>query len=334
MFLSDDEVLGENQKPPQDQNHCDTIELEQFLRFWTHPPEYLLNQVLALRFPKQSESIEEREPFVLNGLERYALGDAILQGILRGRNEDKIQKDIRASGQLPFGGFGDFTFAKTFDEASALAQIIEAEQFQAFDDPVYVNIPLSKGHLRGALTQVGPSGILDFGFARVGSKQMLRLWIRHLCLCASTDASEVSQKSVHIGRGKDGPKKTRICFGPIDNPKETLESLVTLFLFGSSRALPFFPKSSAAYATKMVTPTLKKDGTPRGDPPSDALRDARKAWNDTVRGNKVIIEGEWRNAAIQRLFGTEAPFDPGASGFVEITLAVFRPLLENWSAQT
>jgi len=312
----------------------EVVELDQLLRFWGHPPEYLVSQVLNLKFSRKSESIDDREPFTLTGLDVYALGDFILKDLAQKNHKDRIQQNVRSSGQLPLGVFGDFTFDKTHEEALILAQMIEAEAFEPFSDPIYVNINCPSGILTGALPKVGPTGILDFGFARLGSKQILKLWIKHLCLCATTKPVDIAHNSVHIGRGEKKQETARIRFGPVEDPAAILDTLIGFYLRGQSQALPFFPKSSYAYAKRIINPARYKDGRLKGDPPVDARKEADKQWEDQRQRGGKIKPGEWQNPAIQRLFGAEAPFDEDVSDFIKLAVTIFDPVLKNMEANS
>lgn len=279
------------------------IALDELVRFFENPSAYFLEKRLGLAVLRSEETLEEEEPFVPDALDRYLLTSEIVDALLRGDEPEDIRRRIRARGGLPHGAAGDVVFEEVSQSARELAEKIRC-QAGSNRRPVEVDVTLGSVRLCGWLGDVTERGRLTYRPAQIKAKDRLRLWIRHLALCAARPDG-VSMVSVHIGTGKNDVFR----LDPVRDPEKYLGDLVELWLEGRRAPLPFFPESSWVYAEKCK-------GMPTADPPA---RLCATAWEDRYKER-----GDAYDPAVRTAFRGVDPLD---ETFAAIACRVFGPIL-------
>jgi exonuclease V gamma subunit len=162
---------------------------------------------------------------------------------------------------------------------------------------------------------------VEHTFSSPSPRRLLALWIRHLAL----GALGLADKSTLVAREEKGPKIQ--VFGPLPaaRARAHLDELVTLFVAGHSRALPFLPAVSHKYVHGLRIGTIK-DGPKR---PEDALNTAVSEYD---RG-EAEREPHAPLAFDQRLPPFDARFDEDAlkiedTDFHRLALGVYVPIFE------
>jgi exodeoxyribonuclease V gamma subunit len=112
-------------------------------------------------------------------------------------------------------------------------------------------------------------------------------------------------------KGKD-PQWVAYEFLPVENSQEILENLLEIYWAGLLIPLHFFPRSSWAYAERVLE---------KGDPLENALENARSTWI----GN-YYTPGECEDVYYQLCFTNTDPLD---SEFQDMAGEVFGPLLDH-----
>ncbi|MGQ9795293.1 exodeoxyribonuclease V subunit gamma [Desulfosoma sp.] len=282
------------------------VALDDLIRFFEDPCAWFLEKRLGMILSKKEDALEDEEPFGLNDLERYRLADEILAGLLQKEDPQQIQRRVRGRGWLPHGVAGDLLFEETLQSTQAMAEKVADERGMS-RRVVEVDIPVGAVRLRGWLRDVTERGRLVYRPAQIKAKDRLRLWIRHLALCA-VRPSCVDLKSVHIGRGKEKEDVFRLT--SVDAPEKHLADLVQLWREGHQRPLPFFPESSWIYA-------LKSCKTARRSPPAEICG---KTWKDDFSR-----KGEAFRPSVRTAF---RGLDPLNDTFVHLADRVFGPILK------
>ena len=312
-----------------EERSIETLSLEQLIRFWKHPCDYLLTQVLNVRYPFRNSEIETREPLAINKLKEHSLNRSLLHGLMEGKTPEEIRKELRGTGHLPIGNFGDKVFDAALMTTQTYANLAQRYTTSLLNEPIYIDIKTDNFGLLGALTQVGRGGIVEYDVSRISGKHLLQVWIRHLCLCMSGDEPRVEHRSVLIGKGEDEP--SALVFRSVKKPIEHLAQIVRLYQEGCRRALPFFPKSSYAYAEKYLA--LSLSGEEEHSIIQEAISAANIQWNGSNWGANGQVPGEKEDLVIQRFYEDQEPFSLDAPEASTLALEVFRPIFSHLEEQ-
>ncbi|WP_312600626.1 exodeoxyribonuclease V subunit gamma [Pseudomonas luteola] len=96
--------------PPHEQD--EPLSLNQLQDFLRHPVRHFFSQRLKVHFEEIAIPTQDKEPFVLDGLTRYALSESLLDAALKA--PERAEEALRAQGQrlqrsglLPLAGFGE-----------------------------------------------------------------------------------------------------------------------------------------------------------------------------------------------------------------------------------
>ena len=279
------------------------VDLEQFVRFFTHPTRYFVRERLGIRLEEDEGLLEAREPFELDPLSGYQLRQAILEGRLRGKPLGELHAAARAAGLLPHGVVGDVLLRREASRVEAFARRVEVRRPAAIEEAIAVDLDLGPIRLHGRLGDLGRQGRFVYRFATIKVKDRISLWIHHLLL-NRLGPPGVTPES--LGLGEDG----EVRFATVADADAELRRLADLYWAGVRRILSLFPESSYAYAK---TYRLADDS-------EAALAEAHKVWDE----NEFTGRGEATDAYHRLVFRGA---DPLGGEFAPLAEAVFLPLL-------
>ena len=223
------------------QDETDQLDLKNLHRFIAHPLKYFFNNLLKVYF-EYGEEIDNDEPLSLHKLDAWQVKNHLGNDILKGHSDS--YKILKARGMLPHGTAGSLEFGKIWQEQQS--RLKELKNFSNLaTKSISVNLDLEdKYHLYGEITNYYTGrGLMHYSASSLNGKNLLRLWIDHLCLCADSQSHDqdfswliASDQTVSFSRL--GPEVAR----------EQLLDYYRLFKKGQTEILPIFPKSSYAYA--------------------------------------------------------------------------------------
>ena len=280
------------------------ISVDDLCRFFMNPAKFFLNKRLGVHLEDRADVLDEREPFTLEGLERYKVENDLLEKALRGRDIRLEFERLRASGAIPPGTPGECWFEETRDAIEGLAQKVRGLRGGDALAPVTVDLAISDFRICGPVSGLYPGGLIRHR-CRESNRHLVALWVTHLVLECMSGVS-----------GSPRPLLSAMCTGksdcifdcPEDSPK-LLGELLEIYWQGLRRPAPFFPNSSLAYAEALMKGK---------DNPGE---DARKCWE----GNDYNY-GEMQDPYMRRCFPT---FDPrGSYEFARIAETVVMPALK------
>jgi exodeoxyribonuclease V gamma subunit len=259
------DFLAERLPPPGGAS----IQLSSLVRFLEHPVKAFLRERLSFYAGDIPEEPSDALAVEMNPLERWALGDRLLEARLGGADLDRAVMAERGRGLLPPGPLGDAALAEVMAVVEALVAEVRALPCgQADAVPVDVNLSLPGGRsLVGAVPGVRGSTVLRCTYSKLGPKHRLRAWALFLALSAAHP--EMAPSAVTIGQAAgSSPRKPRISvstLSPLGEDEEVLRLeamkwlavLVDLYERGMREPLPIYCATSAAWAL-----ALRRDENP------------------------------------------------------------------------
>jgi exodeoxyribonuclease V gamma subunit len=290
---------------PEDAERWRAVTIEALSAFFSSPARFLVQNRLGIRLEKEAVLLDESEPFALDPLSAYRLGQSLLQHRLAGSDPMELLEVFRAAGDLPHGRVGEYLFARLSGEVDEFAARVRDLLPLGVPEPMDVAHAIGGFDVSGRLTGLSVQGCVQMRYAGIKGKDFLTIWLQHLLLCLTAPGIP-DRRSLLIGKGQAWS------LGPVDGAAQILEALLGVYRRGLSEPLPFFPESSLAFFEKLA------DGA--GDAPQ-ALSAARRHWLGSD-----YAPGESENPYHRLCFGDS---DPLGEDFKRLAVAVFQPLFEH-----
>ncbi|MBP0604533.1 exodeoxyribonuclease V subunit gamma [Aeromonas sanarellii] len=213
------------------------LELAELLRFYRQPARYFLNRRLKVWFELEEATIEDSEPFELDGLQHYQLKALLLDAHLTEGDSEIRRERLQLTGLLPQGWFGSLLLEDLDGEMGKLAARLRpwVAANEADKQAVEIDIALTQGQLQGWVdTQKGRALVVKPG--SFNGKDLLLAWIQHLCLSLSCAPGDTLLF--------DAKQSLRLPRLAADEARPRLAALVALWAQGMKRPLPFFPSTA------------------------------------------------------------------------------------------
>jgi exodeoxyribonuclease V gamma subunit len=293
-------------------------QLQDFLR---NPVRHFFSQRLKVFFETIEAPLADDEPFVLDALQRYSLGDSLLEAALIRLDQPDLAlqahaKRLQNSGLLPMAGFGESLQRELIEPLPDLLQRYQ-QLLALWPTPLASAVPISlqlaevsvEGWLSG-LHQRSDGAVLAITAIpnSIGSTKtrkwhrLIRPWVNHLVACASglsmTTALVASDDSLLLAPFEEAVSR------------RLLGDLLQAWQTGMREPLPIAVKTAFAWLGQ--------------SDPGKAEAAARKAYE----GDGLNFEGERRESpALARQF---ADFDALVADetFPDWCDALYRPLFE------
>jgi exodeoxyribonuclease V gamma subunit len=235
------------------------VEIEDLVRFGQHPVRAFLRQRLRISVTDFSDEVQDGLSVELDGLEKWGVGQRLLDARLTGVvGRTAVLAEI-ARGTLPPGVLGQPVIAEVFPIVDAIVAAAEAIiDGTGPTGSVDVRVRLPDGRsLGGTVPGVSADLLRTVTYSRVAPKHRMASWVRLLALTAAYPERAFSAAT--IGRvGKGGVTVVRIA--PLAEDAEgrrqaalrQLATLIDLHDRGMREPLPLYCATSAAYAEAVV----------------------------------------------------------------------------------
>ena len=288
-----------------------TVDLRDLCAFFGNPARFLLNKRLGIYLEEKTSMLEEREAFDIKGLEKYLLEQDLVERRLAGGNLKDFLPLTQASGKLPHGTPGECIFEALSQGVEGFVERTTPYMREATLEPIGLDLNISGFRLTGRIDAIYPERLLHYRYAKVKSRDRLKVWIHHLAL-NTLMADKYPRTSVLTGLSPKGREPEWVAweYSPVENSEEILARLLEGYWAGLVRPIHFFQDSSWAYAHMLLE---------RNKPGEDALNSARNTWTGSEYNR-----GECEDPYYQLCFGSTDPLDPEFQGIAE---EVFRPLI-------
>ncbi|WP_415238747.1 exodeoxyribonuclease V subunit gamma [Seleniivibrio woodruffii] len=216
-------------------------------RFFSNPPAYFLGRTLGIDLSIQQTAYPETERMVLDNLQEFQLRTETTASVLADGSPDDILAYAAATAQLPAGGLGEGYKARIVDSAVQMAnEITKHGQPRSADIDLTVNGLRIHGRIEG----ITDNGLIYPKTGGLKPKDLMRAMIRHVLLLKSGD----SIRTLLVNDKGDMAELSGEGF------KETLETLVRLFIDGHRAPLCFHPTEGFAAAKKTLKDSRKYSG--------------------------------------------------------------------------
>ncbi len=200
-----------------------------------------------------AEDGKDREPLVLDSLEKWQAGDVWLSQTQAGVSEDVIAQQLVRTGSIPAGSAGESVVRSLKQDAARIVASMQKAELSASTESLPIHLPIADVLLTGEVRGWTGSAIHRGMFSKVKVKYAVRLWIDHLL--ATATCNRVLEPAALIGR--DGKMVTLQGIEP-DQAIAHLETLAGIWRMGCCLPLPFFIDDSEKN-DKVVKPIWAKD---------------------------------------------------------------------------
>ena len=322
--------------PPLDEP---VLQLDDLVRFVEHPVRAFLRRRLGLYVSDRTDQLVDALPIDLDALEKWGVGDRLLQARLAGDDRHRATAAERARGLLPPGELAGAVLADVEGEVERLAEVVAALGFAPGPaDSLDVHVELPDGRsLIGTVPGWRSPTVLACTYSRLAAKHRLGAWVRFLAVSAARP--ELNADVVTVGRGAwhQPPRVARL--GPLAPTSEErqaralagLELVIDLYGRGMREPLPLACATSGAWAA----------AAHRGAGEDAAYREAGDEW----KGG--LFPGEMSDAEHRYVWGPGLGLDelmletvgddeagPGWDGadtrrFVVLSRRLWDPVLEH-----
>jgi exodeoxyribonuclease V gamma subunit len=283
---------------------------------------------LQLRLPRPETATDDLDPIDLDPLLQHGLGSALLEQLRTGATPEQAARRLIANAAVPAGLAGRFSANALRMEVEEVARVglarCAGERLDDldFDLDLEAVAGLGRCRLTGRLDQLWSDGRVELGFAKIGRRAELELWIRHLVLCAIADRrADVIARSIFVGRAESKESQDRVVvFERIHDPQTHLARLFEWAWSAEYAPLPFFPRTSWAFAEKVIAG--------KG---AMARREAHRIFEGGESQNFALPESE-EELEYARVWEGWSPLEssgklPVRYRFEEIARQFFEPLL-------
>ena len=273
------------------------LELEDLARFLSNPVQAFLSQRLEVSVGERPSELEDALPVEVEGLERYRIGERMLNARLSGVSLDDAQAAEIARGELPPGTLADRALEEitpTVEQIVSLAGIADTASLD-------VRVPLEDGRLlSGTVAGVAGGVLRAVSYSRVAARARIGAWVRLAALSAAYP--ERTFEAVIVGRTQGGVRKVTLPPLAAAAAREELAILADLYDRGMREPLPIGCDSSFAWAA------AARD---RQDP----VEAARRKWESAFK-----YDGEDKRPENQLAF----------DGVLTFAALLARPPAEDW----
>jgi exodeoxyribonuclease V gamma subunit len=305
----------------------EAIDVDELARFFENPTRAFLQSRLGVYLGHDATALESREPVDLDPLESWKLGDSLVKRIL---DDDEVDWRAHAmrSGDLPLGALGERTLAEIEPEARRIAEVAGRGREGPRLPPHEVSLDIDGVRIGGTLRDLWRGGQQRVQFSRLGRRQEIGMWVRHLVLNSIEDDG-LPRTTTIVGRPQRGDVYS-VSFRAVEAADLLLAELVGFYRDGMRRPLPLFESSSWAYVANM-----RKKSDRKG-----ALRGAAKKF--VKSGPDAAYGGDSSDPYVEQVYGQRPPFgesppvaDPGAEGpsFETAAMVVLGPMLDHRDEQ-
>ncbi len=266
------------------------VQLDSLVRFLEFPVRQFLRERLGWYGSGGSDEVKDALPVELDPLEKWGVGERILQARLAGSTPDEARAAEKGRGLLPPGALATHDLGEVEQAVDRLVAVTKDAGGVAVPDSVEVNLRLPDGRtLIGTVPDVheledeegAKSRIVRCLYSRLAAKHRLVAWAHFLALTAAHPEREVT--ALTVGRAEGSTRGApRIAVAELallaPSPDERRErallelaALVDLYDRGMREPLPLFATTSERFVS-----ALRREGR--------VVDECHQTWDASDRG--------------------------------------------------
>ncbi|MCW9708210.1 exodeoxyribonuclease V subunit gamma [Fodinibius salsisoli] len=277
--------------PPPDEEKKQ-LSLNQLISFYQHPIQYVMRNRLGIYLRTEEVITEDREPFALQGLDNYQVGQVLLDRYIKKKPLESYHEVLRSRDQLPEGWVGEQAYDKKITEvqnfATAISRAVEEEPL----DDLEVNLSVGGFHIVGHLSNLYTPCRLSYRFGSPRAKDLISFWVKHVVL---QTVSDDTYPNYSLFYAKDRYKTfVEYELSPVEDSVSLLERLLQGYWQGQQSMSYLFPESAFAFAEQLCQ--KKKEE-------AEAMKNAIRAWEPSYNG----YPGEGDDGYIRLAVGSDQP---------------------------
>ncbi len=277
------------------------VPLDDLVRFVNHPAKAFLRRRLQVSLFERDDELPDDLPVELDALQKWAVGDRLLQGRLRGLPLTVVHAAEQARGELPIGKLATNALSTIHETVEAIVAAVtdvdpdHAQPSRSLD----ARVRLPDGRLiHGTVAGIRPDDVVQqVVYSSLAAKHRLNAWVRLLVLTAARP--ETPWRARSIGKRRSGGSRgTTVTVAEIPplgaTPEERqatalrhLETLVDLWDRSMREVPPLATKTSAAWADAVLK---------GGSPVTKATREWESDWDypkeDKDPAHLLLLRGQ------------------------------------------
>ena len=235
------------------------INLDDLIAFFVHPAKSFLRRRLDVYLLESRDETSDAIPVELNPLEKWSLGDKLLDARLAGSDATAWTLAERARGTLPPGSLAEKEIETVGTNVEAV--LTAAAGLVSLEAPrvpltVRVSLPGGQRTIVGTVPDLVGDTIVQLKYSKLAAKHRLPAWLRLLAATATEPDRELTAVSVGRCRGSKTKAVSISSMAPLGaTPRERgvaavrlLDDLVDLYDRGMTEPLPLYCKTSGAWA--------------------------------------------------------------------------------------
>ena len=304
-----------------EESNLDEIAVRELRLLMERPWELFLKRLGAV-LPDAVSADADREPLVLNALERWSAGDNWVQRRLEDEGADSVAARLRRTGGFPGGGLGKTALDAIGHSAEEVVEHADLYGIAGTSTAIPIRLCVGATLVVGHVEDCTPQGIRRATYSKLSARWMRRLWLDHLLRASVATNRPGTALLVGRGRAEDmieiPPVTQEVALGQ-------LESLVRLYRLARRMPLPFFP-DSVEKVMGGASPDLESDTDVQ-----QVIFMARRAFEDQFNGTPAADLPSVRAAfAGQDPFAMTCCEAPGfeADGSMPLFLRLFQVICQ------
>src|SRR5207237_8707841 len=144
------------------------------------------------------------------------------------------------------GGTGGLIFDELCANVTTFADAIRQQVAVQEKPATIIRADIGDFTLSGRIDRVRGDPLLHYRLTRLKTKDFVRIWIEHL-------ARNLTEQKLALLFGKEGEEIAGYEFPPMENAREVLTGLLTIYWDGLDQPLLLFPRSSWTCVVKIIT---------------------------------------------------------------------------------
>jgi exodeoxyribonuclease V gamma subunit len=283
-----------------DQDMTTSISIADLIRFFKNPIQYFFNHRMGFYLQDKIRTIDRREPFQVDGLDRYLLNRQLLNIMLSKQDPYDYLDQSRAGCLLPLGEMGRTAYYDLIETLKHMSVKVQPLIENPLPD-IEINLNIAGITIIDRIKNYFERGLVFYRPAIAKANDFIESWVNHL-IVSVYQGSQLSSWFV----GKNSIYEIL----PVDNSRALLEDLMSIFLEGQKRPVHFFSGSSFEFMKVLL----------KGKTEEESLAKAINHWEPKEHSP---YPSESENIYYEKYFQQQLPFD---QQFIELSKRVFLPL--------